>query len=809
MPAPTDILPLISTVENGIETIFAKIHDGILTKLPKPIVTVADEVGKKIDDLLNPVEQGVGDIAHGIGDDIKNALGKILPGALDVLHSLVGGLLNAVNQIGKDIATTEDVIGSAINAIRPWAPKLAEWLGNLLIGSIGNAVLGSLTELEKQEPMAIDSFLEEIAKAPTLHPFMATAIDSLKRRGGEWQALALPALLVSFFVGMVEGASEPSRTWIRQESYKKFPIRFPDAPSLIEARIKNVINEPKYQELMAAHGFNPQVADTLFKTQQERLLPEEAARLALRGQLSPDLYGKEMIERGYDAMRVAAHLEASRPLLNEQDLRDLFLRGFVDMPTHDKLLAQHGYTQEQIDRRKRLYFLIPGPNDLIHMAIRNVFSPEIVERFKLFGDFPEPFKQAALMQGISEEWALRYWGAHWIVPSNQEGFDMFHRTTLASEDEHHDTFTLSDGARVENVIGRSTLQLLLREKDTAPYYRNKLIEIAYNPLTRIDVRRMHKVGSLTKAGVERAYLDLGYSPANALRLADYVEKLNHKENLDRAAPIIDRLKNRILDLYIAEKLELSDAAFALKDLGFTDAEQDYFLAEAKLIQKTEEASAVEAGIGRLYVASFIDKSEADSRLQKVAVPLAGRTLLFRKWDTEREFKDLSEEHKKARELTKAEILDGYKARLMTADDAATFLRSLRYTDVEIQLEIGLADFQVARQSRSTQIEAIKALYVNGVRDASTTSNALDALTMPATQRDAFLSEWQLQKEQRTEKIPLATVRDMVRVKFLNRGDAEEQLRRHRLSDLDIGILLDFWEGQEPTGGRQRGKVARG
>jgi hypothetical protein len=305
---------------------------------------------------------------------------------------------------------------------------------------------------------------------------------------------------------------------------------------------------------------------------------------------------------------------------------------------------------------------------------------------------------------------------------------------------------------------------------------------------------MHKVGALTHAGVERAYLDLGYSPANALRLADYVQKLNSQEAKDRSLPIINGLKTRILNLYIAEKLDLSDAAFALKDLGFTTEEQDFYLAEAKVIQKSEEAVELESGIGKLYVANFIDEAEARTRLEKTGLPATGIASLFRKWKLQIEYKELSAEHVKARELTKAEIIDAYKAHLATRDDAAFLLSSIRYTDVEIELELGLADFQVQKQTRTTQIDAIKALYVNGVRDELTTSTSLDALILPTVQRDAYLAEWRLQKEQRTEKIPLATVRDMVRAKFLPRGEAEDQLRRHRLSELDIGILLDFWLG---------------
>jgi len=345
--------------------------------------------------------------------------------------------------------------------------------------------------------------------------------------------------------------------------------------------------------------------------------------------------------------------------------------------------------------------------------------------------------------------------------------------------------------------------LLLREKDTAPYYRQKITEIAYNPLTRIDVRRMHRVGSLTHAGVERAYLDLGYSPTNARRLADFVEKLNAKDAKDQYQSLINGLARRVLTYYGQGKLEKIDADTALHDLGLSDDEIGFYLVEEDLLREADTATQIEAGVGKLYTGDLITADDAKKRLKEAGVTDLAVERLFAKWALTLEFQDLKAEHVKARDLTKSEILTAVREKLMTDDDARPMLQNLGYDPSEVEIELSLAKYQEQKQTTQSQIDALKALYVNGVREPLDVSNSLDALGVNTLRRDSLLSEWRLQREQRTEKIPQATIRDMVLAQYISADDALVQLKRHRLSDDDASLLLNFWLEKSATGGRKR------
>ncbi|GAJ02030.1 unnamed protein product, partial [marine sediment metagenome] len=146
-------------------------------------------------------------------------------------------------------------------------------------------------------------------------------------------------------------------------------------------------------------------------------------------------------------------------------------------------LLRIGIHDNYHDLYKELAYQIPPVADIITMAVREAFTPSIAARFGQYQDLPPDFVEWAGKKGLSKEWAERYWAAHWSLPSPQQGFEMLHR----------------------GVIGMDDLNMLMRALDIMPFWRDKLVEIAYRPLSRVDVRRMFKLGVLDVSGVRKAY----------------------------------------------------------------------------------------------------------------------------------------------------------------------------------------------------------------------------------------------------------------------------------------------------------------
>jgi hypothetical protein len=200
------------------------------------------------------------------------------------------------------------------------------------------------------------------------------------------------------------------------------------------------------------------------------------------------------------------YLDAILTKPSTQDLIAYELRKDPQLSDLDRQLRKIGIHPDYHALYKELAYQIPPIADIITMAVREAFTPDIAARFGQYEGLPSAFVEWVGKKGLSREWAERYWAAHWSLPSPQQGFEMLQR----------------------GVITRDDLYLLLRALDIMPFWRDKLIQISYNPLTRVDIRRMYALGVLSETEVNKAYQDIGYNTENAARLTLFTVKLTEQ-----------------------------------------------------------------------------------------------------------------------------------------------------------------------------------------------------------------------------------------------------------------------------------------
>ncbi|GAI03031.1 unnamed protein product, partial [marine sediment metagenome] len=117
----------------------------------------------------------------------------------------------------------------------------------------------------------------------------------------------------------------------------------------------------------------------------------------------------------------------------------------------DARLRQIGIHPDYFDTYKTLAYPIPPVADIITMAVREAFTPAIAKKFGQYEDYPPEFEHWAERKGLSKDWSMRYWAAHWSLPSAQQGFEMLHR----------------------GAINFGELDMLLRALDVMPFWRDK------------------------------------------------------------------------------------------------------------------------------------------------------------------------------------------------------------------------------------------------------------------------------------------------------------------------------------------------
>ena len=337
-----------------------------------------------------------------------------------------------------------------------------------------------------------------------------------------------------------------------------------------------------------------------------------------------------------------AYINAVLAKPNPAEMIRYMLRTDPNLSGLEDELRKLGIHPEYLSVFRQLAYPVPPIGDMITMAVREAFSPAIAGRFGQYDDYPTDLTRYAAMNGISEEWAERYWAAHWSLPSPQQGYEMFHR----------------------GIITREELVLLMRALDIMPFWRDKLIEMAFKPLTRVDVRRMYTIGVLTEAEVEKAYKDVGYSEENARRLRDFVVKntIQSQSGLT-VGKIVTAYKNGYADR--------SSAYNAVLDLGIKPQQASDIMERADLQLRWQSTKDAIAAIQSQYKEEIIDESTARSQLSNLRLASDKINNLITRWT-----KDGIAAKKTL--WTKADTLALLSAGIITSSRATTELTLLGY-----------------------------------------------------------------------------------------------------------------------------------
>ena len=414
-----------------------------------------------------------------------------------------------------------------------------------------------------------------------------------------------------------------------------------------------------------------------------------------------------------------------KALFDPQDLRDAFLRGKVTEADARDQLQSVGYSETRARVLMDLWRDIPPPADLIRMAVREAFSPEVVAKFGQDQDFPPRFGELAEQLGISTEFSAAYWAAHWDLPSPQQGFEMFHR----------------------GVIDAETLQVLLRALDVMPFWRGKLTDIAYNVVGRIDTRRLFQSGVWDRARVEKSYLDQGFPPAEAHDLTEWTVL----EFGDNAQGSRDLTRANIEKAFKQGRLARSEAIFALVELGYTEDEADFLIANVEV---------------------DVWNAASDAAANSV------------------------------REITQSTVLTAYRNRVLPRGEAESMLAALGYTADGIDLLIAVQDFANENELAQLRAKVIEQEFRQGGIGGDEARARLAGAGLGIDRADLIVQRWEIQYGAKDRDLTESQLRNALEKGFID--DVTYVLRIIALgySQGDAAILLRLAGGADTPALRQ-------
>ena len=315
---------------------------------------------------------------------------------------------------------------------------------------------------------------------------------------------------------------------------------------------------------------------------------------------------RELKKHGFDETQIDNIILSYYKTVDEGTLQMLYLREHITESILYERMRELGYTDTRTREIVKTWELLPGPQDLLTMVAKEAFEPDIYRALGLDQEFPAEQVEWLEKQGINRGWAEKYWIAHWDQPSIGQGFEMLHR----------------------GVITPAQLDLLFRAVEIPNFWRSRLTQIAYNPYTRVDVRRMHELNILNDSQLIQSYMDLGYDSDKALNMANFTIRYNADKE-------VQLTRSAVLSSYNEGLISRAEATTLLIDQGYSNDLADYYLTledynRDKALQKQQIENTRDE-----YLLSIIPLNTARTRLNQMG--LRGETIdvYLETWELDR------------------------------------------------------------------------------------------------------------------------------------------------------------------------------
>jgi hypothetical protein len=565
-----------------------------------------------------------------------------------------------------------------------------DWLEDRLAG-------GSKKHQEAVERDLIEvlhPLVTKLLDSGTLSPELTLVMEDFlsgKHQAGELIGAAVSGSAVS---GTIGGFMAPVLRGVEYFFNSKIPNKIWDLGLYLDLyRFKGMSYDllKQYAKMM---GYDEtQVAKLLDSTLQV-LSPDNLTELYIRKDITEAAWTQVMTQHGYNSDQMAGVLLLKKSLVDVNNTRDAWLRGYITEAEHDERLLKLGTKESEIPLIKSLYSVLPGVQDLIAMAVKEVFTPEIAEKYGQFRDFPPAFGLWAKVLGLSETWAQAYWAAHWKLPGTGDAYEMLHRGIITSGQQGEGSNEFDD---------------LLRALDIMPFWREKMKLMSYNLLSRIDLRRMLQMGILSPEQVFQGYRKLGYTDEDAgYQTAFAVAGASETEK--------DLTRADLLGAYDDGTFTRRDVGDMLVKLGYDPLESETLLLKVDY-DKAKAKRKADAGVVETYFKKgFIDENTARTRLSALGL-LAGEVdVLLVTWTPVVKVR--------AERATKAELEAFFKAKIVSEGEYVLELKSLGYADKYIYWNLLAVKGEKKEVNKELNKTDIIAAYKAEVFDRSMTKNIL-------------------------------------------------------------------------------------
>jgi len=489
------------------------------------------------------------------------------------------------------------------------------------------------------------------------------------------------------------------------------------APSdLLQMYFRGSIDEPTFWGAMGLHGFTDETISAYLDIAKRRADVGQWLEALARGNTDEATVMDELRKRGFAEDDIRFIMQNRYALLRTNEIFQAYFRGIIDESELEKRLKALGYNTPEQEILKRIFIPRPGPSDLVRFAIREAYNAEVVQRWAYDEDMPIEFLEDMKALGYSEEDAKKYWFAHWELPSTTQGFEMLQRGLISEEE----------------------LDTLLKLQDYPRFWRERLKEIRYHVPTRVDIRRMYRLGIYDEAKVKEMYMKAGYSEEDAEALTRFTIEYETEDPSNKLEVYQRQMKELVIDAYQKRLITENGARDYLSRLGYKEDEINILINVAEFENEVRN----------------IPYDYIDYRKDIVGI-----------------------------------IATNYKKRLLLRDMAENALRQVGIPESEIEYLLNMVDYDNDSEALEKSLASIKERYITQTIERGDAIAELGRLNITGEMQEQLLREWTLERETRTRHLTEAQYRKAYNMGLITVEEYRDHLKKLGYTDEDIEILV--------------------
>jgi len=761
---------LVAGIGEGLDEVVSSIGDtvksgleGFTDTLSNTAAWIGDTIGARIGELTGTVTGFVADALQGGMDWVSSAMAGVAGALGDGLKGLFSWIMESLQDLASGIA-------GALVGIRGAVEPIFSGVAGGIMGALTAAVSpGSPDEqIETSMKEFTDAYMARMLELSTIEGGSVPTMAELLPRAAGVIAVNMGAAVAGEVAGAALDLAHPMKEigfrGIATDLIQSVQMPAMLGPLMAGPVWPGIIVPLRYR----FNEMNPTAVP------DSRWLPDAAAR----GVLPEDEYRQAMKFQALDDSWASIMMANAYRTPGFPELQLMYWRGSIDADQVSRALARQAMLPEFLPPYEDILERVPGPGDLVRMAVREAFQPRPGDE-----EIRPTFIKYMGLQGYVEEAVYWFWRAHWVLPSVGQVFDMYHR-----------------GIKMPMSVTD-----YLKWADYAPEWRAPLEKLSWSLPGRIDARWMFRWGKIDVDELQDLLEKGGLDPEWSGRVAESTAK-------NQWLTEINRLRDNVKRDYVKGYATEDQLRANLEGLGYPPDWIEFHVRDATEDGERELKDDMVFALGDGYMKDLITEDVLEVSLKAIIVRPRAAQMEMERLYIRKYRKPTTPTPEKVRVVPLSTLKRAFRDGLITESDFRAELIARDYGPVDIDMLVALELATIAEEMRKmpakvkvATLGTLRAAFREGLISESDLKSELEARDYGADDIDLIIGVERVKIEEAEARIlaeelkvepekvrvaTLGTLRMAFREGVISEGELRSELEARDYGAEDIDLIVD-------------------